>query len=379
MHEKPKILVVDDVLITRRLMKAGLAHCFEVLDAESGEDALAMLETVQPAAIVLDVEMQPGMDGFEACRRIRGDERFACIPVVFVSARDAVEDRLSGYEAGGEDYIVKPFSAPELEAKLQKLIAAAEERQRLNGLARAASSAAMTAMISMSEMGALLEVIKQLGSAGGLHELADAMVVGMALYGLQGSVQLRTSEGVVMRSSDGEISPLEASVLDHLMKMGRLTQFKSRMIINFPSVSLLVRDMPQHDEERCGRLRDHLSMLLEAANVHVESLARMAEARRRDDLIVQVALRMIQTLGEVDRAQRDNQVAGRIALEGIRQRIDEACVSMLLTNGQEILLGRALDEGIEALLNSQSDLTDLQDMLSRMVVELRQVAGVFAH
>jgi CheY-like chemotaxis protein len=379
MHEKPKILVVDDVLITRRLMKAGLAHCFEVLDAESGEDALAMLETVQPAAIVLDVEMQPGMDGFEACRRIRGDERFACIPVVFVSARDAVEDRLSGYEAGGEDYIVKPFSAPELEAKLQKLIAAAEERQRLNGLARAASSAAMTAMISMSEMGALLEVIKQLGSAGGLHELADAMVAGMALYGLQGSVQLRTSEGVVMRSSDGEISPLEASVLDHLMKMGRLTQFKSRMIINFPSVSLLVRDMPQHDEERCGRLRDHLSMLLEAANVHVESLARMAEARRRDDLIVQVALRMIQTLGEVDRAQRDNQVAGRIALEGIRQRIDEACVSMLLTNGQEILLGRALDEGIEALLNSQSDLTDLQDMLSRMVVELRLVAGVFAH
>jgi hypothetical protein len=52
---------------------------------------------------------------------------------------------------------------------------------------------------------------------------------------------------------------------------------------------------------------------------------------------VQLALRMMQTLGDVDRAQRDNQVAGRIALEGIRQRIDEACVSMLLTNSQESL------------------------------------------
>jgi CheY-like chemotaxis protein len=376
MHEKSKILVVDDVLITRRLMKAGLAHCFDVLDAESGEGALAMLEVLQPAAIVLDVEMQPGIDGFETCRRIREDGRFTYIPIVFVSAREAVEDRLSGYEAGGEDYIVKPFSALELEAKLQKLIDAAAERRRLNGLAHDASSAAMTAMISMSEMGALLEVIKQLGAAVSMRELADAMVAGLALYGLQGGVQLRTATGVLTRSSDGEASPLEVSVLDHLVTMGRLAQFKSRMVINFPVVSLLVRDMPQADEDRCGRLRDHLSMLVEAANVHVESLAVMAEARRRDDLIVQVALRMTQTLGDVDRAQRDNLVAGRIALEGIRQRIDEACVSMLLTNSQECLLNRALDEGIDELLNSQSDISDLQDMLSRMVVELRQVSGM---
>lgn len=376
MHEKSKILVVDDVLITRRLMKAGLAHCFDVFDAESGEEALSMLEALQPAAIVLDVEMQPGIDGFETCRRIREDGRFAYTPIVFVSAREAVEDRLSGYEAGGEDYIVKPFSALELEAKLQKLIDAAAERQRLNGLAHAASSAAMTAMISMSEMGALLEVIKQLGAAASLRELADAMVAGLGLYGLQGGVQVRTAAGALTRSSDGEASPLEVSVLDHLVTMGRLAQFKNRMVINFPAVSFLVRDMPQDDEERCGRLRDHLSMLAEAANVHVESLAMLAEARRRDDLIVQVALRMTRTLGEVDRAQRDSLVAGRIALEGIRKRIDEVCVSMLLTHSQESRLSRALDEGIDELLNSQSDISDLQDMLSSMVVELRQVLGV---
>jgi predicted TIM-barrel enzyme len=91
-------------------------------------------------------------------------------------------------------------------------------------------------------------------------------------------VQLRAA-GVLTRSSDGEASPLEVSVLEHLVTMGRLAQFKNRMVINFPAVSLLVRDMPQDDEERCGRLRDHLSMLVEAANVHVESLAMVAEAR----------------------------------------------------------------------------------------------------
>ncbi|QBJ79824.1 MULTISPECIES: two-component system response regulator [Aquitalea] len=376
MSEKPTILVVDDVLITRRLMKAGLAHCFEVVDAESGEQALELLPQLELAAIVLDVEMQPGMDGFETCRLVRADERFAHVPVVFVSAREAVEDRLSGYEAGGEDYIVKPFSALELEAKLRRLIEASSERRRLDGQVRDASSAAMTAMVSMSEMGALLEVIKQLGAAGSMAELADALVAGLRLYGLQGCVQLRAGAGVLNRSSDGDASPLELSVLEHLAGMGRMVQFKNRMIINYPEVSLLLRDMPVEDEDRCGRLRDHLTMLVEAANVHVGSLAVLAAARQRDRQVVAVAMRMIQTLGEVDRAQRDNQVAGRIALEDIRQRIDEACVSMLLTNSQEVLLHRALDEGIESMLGSQSDTTQLQDRLSQMVQELRQVAGV---
>ncbi|WP_199102679.1 PleD family two-component system response regulator [Aquitalea sp. ASV11] len=376
MSEKPTILVVDDVLVTRRLMRAGLAHCFEVVDAESGEQALALLPQLELAAIVLDVEMQPGMDGFETCRLIRADERFAHVPVVFVSAREAVEDRLSGYEAGGEDYIVKPFSALELEAKLRRLIEASGERRRLDGQVRDASSAAMTAMVSMSEMGALLEVIKQLGAAGSMAELADALVAGVRLYGLQGCVQLRAAAGVLNRSSDGDASPLELSVLEHLAGMGRMVQFKNRMIINYPEVSLLLRDMPVEDEDRCGRLRDHLTMLVEAANVHVGSLAVLAAARQRDRQVVAVAMRMIQTLGEVDRAQRDNQVAGRIALEDIRQRIDEACVSMLLTNSQEALLHRALDEGIESMLGSQSDTTQLQDRLSQMVQELRQVAGV---
>jgi CheY-like chemotaxis protein len=376
MNEKPKILVVDDVLITRRLMKAGLAHCFDVADAESGEQALELLPQLAAVAIVLDVEMQPGMDGFETCRRIRADARFAHIPVVFVSAREAVEDRLSGYEAGGEDYIVKPFSALELEAKLCRLIEASVERRRLDGQVRDASSAAMTAMVSMSEMGALLEVIKQLGSAGSMSELAGALVGGLRLYGLQGCVQLRAATGVLNRSSDGEASPLELSVLEHLVGMGRMVQFKNRMVINYPEVSLLLRDMPIEDEERCGRLRDHLTMLVDAANVHVGSLAVLAEARQRDMQVVEVALRMMQTLEEVDRAQRENQVAGRIALEDIRQRIDGACVSMMLTNSQEALLHRALDEGIESLLGSQLDTTQLQDRLSRMVQELRQVAGV---
>lgn len=375
MNEKAKILVVDDVETVRRLLKMGLSRSFEVVDAGSGEEALAMLGEVRPAAILLDVEMHPGMDGFETCRRIRANEEFAQVPIVFVSAREEIEDRLAGYEAGGEDYVVKPFSAPELVAKLQRLIDSTAERGRLNGLARDASCAAMTAMQSMSEMGALLEVVKQLGTAAAVLELADAMVAGVALYGLDACVQVRVPVGGVTRCRGGEASPLEVSVMDHLVSMGRLVQFKARMVINYPVVSLLVRDMPLEDEDRCGRLRDHLTMLVETADVHAGALAALALARSRDDEIVRLALSMTEVLGEVDKAQRDNQVSSRIALENVRQRVDAAYVSMMLTTTQENMLNRALDDGVEELLNSQADISDLQNRLSQMVADLRRVAG----
>ncbi|WP_199052330.1 PleD family two-component system response regulator [Aquitalea sp. ASV15] len=375
MSEKAKILVVDDVETVRRLLKMGLSRSFEVVDAASGEEALAMLGEVRPSAILLDVEMQPGIDGFETCRRIRLHDEFARVPVVFVSAREAIEDRLAGYEAGGEDYVVKPFSAPELVAKLQRLIDSTAERGRLNGLARDASCAAMAAMQSMGEMGALLEVVKQLGTASSVLELADAMVAGVALYGLEACVQLRVATGVLTRCRGGEASPLEVSVMDHLVGMGRLEQFKTRMVINYPVVSLLVRDMPLKDEDRCGRLRDHLTMLVETADVHARALAALALARQRDEEIVRLAVCMTGVLGEVDRAQRDNLVSSRIALENVRQRVDVAYVSMMLTTSQENMLNRALDEGVEELLNSQADISDLQNRLSQMLTDLRRVVG----
>jgi len=374
MVAKPKVMVVDDVAIARRLMITGLSNCFDVVSASGGEEALSMLPDVMPDAILLDVEMQPGIDGFETCRRIRSNPVFGLIPVIFVSARDALEDRLSGYEAGGEDYVVKPVVIAELEAKLQRLIERAIQKKQLNEMVSSASGAAMTAMVSMNELSALLEVIKRLGAVSNLVEVADALVSGLALYGLDGCAQIRSGRDVITRCENGSASPLEISVLEHLQGMGRLTQFKMRMVINYPAASLLVRNMPLDDEERCGRLRDNLTMMVESAETHVKELLAVAEARARDEAVLQVAMRMAEALGEVDRAQRDSQVAMRIALEGMRQRMDAAYVSTMLTSSQERMLTEALDDGVEELLNSQGDISTLQDQLSQMVQELRQAA-----
>ena len=102
------------------LIDRGLSEDGVVVDgAATGEDALWMAGASPPDAIVLDV-MLPGIDGFETCRRLRADGVWS--PVLFLTARDSVEDRIAGLDGGADDYLVKPFSFGELLARLRALV-----------------------------------------------------------------------------------------------------------------------------------------------------------------------------------------------------------------------------------------------------------------
>jgi len=114
------ILVVDDDASLRRALRRVLvSNGFEVEVAEDGEEALEQLRTRTFDAVVLDV-MMPGSDGIEVCEQLRagGD----ALPVLMLTARDAVRDRVVGLEAGADDYLVKPFANEELVARIRALL-----------------------------------------------------------------------------------------------------------------------------------------------------------------------------------------------------------------------------------------------------------------
>jgi two-component system OmpR family response regulator len=114
-----RVLVVEDdpkmgSLLSRGLAREGIHSRL----ASTGEEALAVAEKGRYQAIVLDV-MLPGIDGFETCRRLRA--RRVTTPVLMLTARDAVSDRVQGLDAGADDYLAKPFSFAELHARLRAL------------------------------------------------------------------------------------------------------------------------------------------------------------------------------------------------------------------------------------------------------------------
>ena len=113
------MLIVEDEVKLASLIRRGLRDEGMLADvAVKGEDALWMAAATAYDAIVLDV-MLPGIDGFEVCRRLRGDGVWS--PVLMLTARDAVEDRVAGLDGGADDYLVKPFSFAELVARLRAL------------------------------------------------------------------------------------------------------------------------------------------------------------------------------------------------------------------------------------------------------------------
>lgn len=127
-----KILVVDDEQAVRDSLRRSLSfNGYNVVLAEDGIQALEMIDKEQPALVILDV-MMPRMDGLEVCRHLRseGDDR----PILILTARDNVSDRVGGLDAGADDYLAKPFALEELLARVRSLVrrSAVESKQSSN-------------------------------------------------------------------------------------------------------------------------------------------------------------------------------------------------------------------------------------------------------
>jgi two-component system OmpR family response regulator len=115
-----RLLVVDDEPNIVELLSASLRFAgFDVATATRGEEAVATARTFRPDLIVLDV-MMPGMDGFGVVKRLRGDG--VRTPVLFLTARDATEDKVTGLTLGGDDYVTKPFSLEEVIARIRAVL-----------------------------------------------------------------------------------------------------------------------------------------------------------------------------------------------------------------------------------------------------------------
>jgi two-component system OmpR family response regulator len=115
-----KLLVVDDEPNILELLSASLRFAgFEVASAANGVEALRLARSFRPDLLVLDV-MMPEMDGFDLVRRLRGEG--SRTPVVFLTARDATEDKVTGLTLGGDDYVTKPFSLEEVIARIRAVL-----------------------------------------------------------------------------------------------------------------------------------------------------------------------------------------------------------------------------------------------------------------
>ncbi len=117
-----KILIVDDLPDNRDLLKAALlqggGEGYVIAEVGSGEAALEAVEKDAPDIILLDI-MMPGMNGFEACEKLKADEKYSSIPILFITAMGSMDDKVKGFQLGAADYITKPLDIHEVQARVR--------------------------------------------------------------------------------------------------------------------------------------------------------------------------------------------------------------------------------------------------------------------
>ncbi|MDP6419263.1 MAG: response regulator [Candidatus Krumholzibacteria bacterium] len=132
--EAPTILVIEDDAAIRRIMEFQLQRAgYRVVATDNGEEGLEIARSLQPDLLLLDV-MLPRMDGHEVCRQIRRDFKISQTPIIMLTARSELRDRISGLEQGANDYISKPYDQVEILARIRNLLALARNQREANPL-----------------------------------------------------------------------------------------------------------------------------------------------------------------------------------------------------------------------------------------------------
>lgn len=364
-----RVFVVDDEPLMLELTEAVLADTCRVECFSSAAVCLARSEEQTPDLYLLDVRM-PGMDGYALCRALKDCPVTADIPVTFVSGFDTIEARLAGYEAGGEDFIVKPFEPNELLRKVEIAKRIGAEKKQLHDLAGYAQRTAFSAMTSMGELGIVLEFLRKSFACDSSQALARAILGALDQYGLHGAVQVRLSEEEYNLSAEGSDLPLETSILNHVRTQGRIFEFKTRSVYNYGGITVLVKNMPLDDPERCGRIRDNLAILAEGADARRQAIEAEA-ATRRARTGIDVALARIRTaLDTLRRRHQEDQCAAAHLMIEIQEGLLKSFVSLGMTDRQEHDMVEFVRDQFERLRASSESASDVSIALEDLARDL---------
>lgn len=367
-----RIAVVEDnppqrMIVTRLLEKEYTIEAFD-----SGAAFLASAAKFD--AVLLDIEM-PELNGYDTCRRFRDQPRGSETPVIFVSAHDTPPERVAAYEAGGDDFVTKPIAAHELNHKLRSAIEHQERVRSLTSQSSDAQRVAFAAMISMGDLGVVIEFLRKSAQATSYSAIAARLIAAMKAWGLRGAVQVRGRHEQVDLNAEGPMSAMQAAVLEKLRDIGRIFELGTRAIINFEHVSLLVENLPVDDPEKVGRLRDHLAVLAESADMRTAALDAVNE-RSQQKLAVEATLAELQNAMQ----QINSRAAGGLRksqtdlLESIEE-LGRTISTLGLTESQagylDDLVRHTEEEArghFDTVAQSDSEFTEVFNRLQRLAV-----------
>ncbi|WP_157315013.1 PleD family two-component system response regulator [Chitinibacter sp. GC72] len=370
--QKPVVLVVDDDAMIRKVIERVLVEGYRVVEACDGEEGLQKVREMMPAAVIADVQM-PKMDGFALCKAICDDFELADIPVMLMSAVENTDELLKVYDVGGQGFITKPLNPKVLSARIARMLQVCADRAQLKSQIHFATTTAFTAMSSMSETGLLMETLKNFNLCQTAQNLAQQILMAVQQFQLEGVVQLNMDERAITLNLQGEASGVECAILHQMASMDRIVQYRNRLSVNYPNAKLIVSNMPVADEERCGRLRDNLAIMIEAAEARLEAIRVKATlTTTQNKLVVMNSIQSLtSTLIEIDQQQRLGRNERAVLFADVMMKLESTLSAFGLSDSQEENLLNIVRVGWEQIAATYTDEAALQDKLTAVVQTLK--------
>ncbi len=359
----PIIMAVDDEALNRQFLKEVLEDDYQLHLFSSGEECLQQIEEVTPDLIVLDVELG-GMDGYEVCRQLKLAPESHDIPIIFVSVHDHLQDRLNGYEAGGDDYVSKPFYDDELLAKIKHNLENKASSERLASLLSDATATAMTAMCDASKQGDIVQFLLNSVNCRSFEELACTIFSSTQALGLHCSLLIHIGSESDFFDDRGMNKPLEKELIYRCKDDGRILEYGNRAIINFEHVSLFVRNMPQ---DKClnGELKDQLPRLIQGANSRVKAIV-------SEQLLKKQCGRIKQAIREIKEEFEQHESQAWSLMDDFNRDIRIRIEQLLMSEEQENQLYVMITSYMEALLKLYNSKQQMDTSFRELLEDLEE-------
>ncbi len=373
MSDAIKILVVDDEAMNRTIMTELLGNDFEIKCAEDSLACIDIISTWLPDLILMDVKM-PGINGLDTCRQVKTQPETEFIPIIFVSALSTAEERMAGYEAGGDDYIVKPYNDKEF---LKKIYLSLENSKKLKEAQKnfqESMKTAMTAMNNTAEIGGILHFYKDSFAIETDKGVIESLFSVLSVYGLNAIVGVFKDEGPIFESNAGVVRSIEISVIEQIRKReGSIFNFGHRSAYSYSNITILVSNMPVDDEEKYGRFKDHIAMLAEGSNARIISLIVENEKRKNENDLQNLLSATGEALQAFDEQQCENHGEIEKIMGLLSADVEASFFSLGLTDQQERSLMTIIHESEKRAKNLFEKDQSLHQNLETIMASLKTI------
>jgi CheY-like chemotaxis protein len=373
MDKKASILCVDDEPVNLIIMEELLRDNYALNTVKSGESCLEQVGLQKPDLILLDVNM-PKMDGLETCERLKTDTDTAEIPIIFVSALASHEELMAGYEAGGDDYITKPFSEEILQKKVQIALASQQRKRELEQISDRAVEALKVNLTNTEMLGMVVQFLHRCQRVDDVDDLVNNVFDCLREFELESSLLIQAEPENRVWFSDGIDRPMENQILESLRGQDRVLSFGTRLAINSDHVTLLVRKLPSGEEE-IENLRQQLVIMIEGLDTRLHAMQAEMLFDSRRELLAQVLESTRDKLGEIDEQhKRQTLVASEIATE-MGNELERSMQQMDLTEQQQKALLKIIDSSVSKIKSVDDEDCKLEEQFDVIIDDLSSLLG----